>query len=142
LAVPGAREAFWTPAGGALKLSIHAHPREGCIQLETHDLKRLLARKDQIVKGLSLLRTRFAELSELVAGRKLNPQQQKACQKAAGEIRSRAQKLRDEFEPQMVLVTLADSVVEPPVEAPHELVRLHGEVYLLLDELNEAFGKG
>jgi hypothetical protein len=113
----------------------------GRILLESHDLKRLLARKDQITKGLTLLRTRFDELNELVAGRKLDPKQQKACVKAAAAIRVRAEKLREEFEPQLVLVTVADTVVEPPREVPHELMRLHGEVQLLLEDLNAQYAK-
>jgi hypothetical protein len=77
-----------------------------------------------------------------VTGRALSPEQEAACQKAVSEIRIRAQKLRDEFEPQMVLMTVADSnVVEPPAEAPHDLVRLHSEVQVLLDELALRFGK-
>jgi hypothetical protein len=102
-----------------------------------------MARKAQIAKGLTLLRARFDELNELVEGRQLTPQQNQACLKAAGEIRTRVHKLRDEFEPQMELVTLADSaVVEPPVPVPHEIMRLHGEVHLLLDELNGRYGNG
>jgi len=90
-----------------------------------------------------LLKARLAELDALVAGRQLNAQQKQACLKAAGEIRTRAHKLRDEFEPQMVLVTLADaSVVEPPMQVPREIMLLHGEVHLLLDELTARYGKG
>jgi hypothetical protein len=100
-----------------------------------------LVRKGQILKGLTLLRTRFDELNQLVEGRKLEPKQQKACLKAAAEIRVRAERVLEEFEPTMVLVALADPVAEPPAEVPHELMRLQGEAQLLLDDLNARYPK-